>query len=80
MGGSQNLSSRWGHGVGLARERSPLEQLFLARLTRLLRMRRRFAGRVSSRDWSMKLLNWAIYSTLYDYLDVTEGAVEGQRR
>ena len=48
---------------------SNLQMFFLVRLGHLLRLRREWAGKLSSEHWRLRLLDKAIYSTYQDCLE-----------
>jgi hypothetical protein len=52
-----------------ARAHSPMQMLFLLRLTKLLRDRQEWNRRLTPDDWRLKLLNKAIYSTFCDCVE-----------
>ncbi len=52
-----------------ARPYSPVQLLFLLRLSRLLRQRQEYMNVLAPEDWRMRLLNKAIYSTYCDCLE-----------
>ena len=64
-------------GKAGARTYTPLQMLFLLRLTKLLRDRQDSSKRLSSADWRLKLLNKAIYSTFCDCVE--QGVAEDAR-
>lgn len=57
---------------------SPVQLLFLLRLTKLLRDRVEWSKRLPAADWRVKLLNKAIYSTFCDCVEQGVGD-EGRR-
>lgn len=64
-------------GKSGSRSYSPLQMLFLLRLTRLLRDRQESQKRLGPEDWRVKLLNKAIYSTFCDCVE--QGVAEDAR-
>ncbi len=60
-----------------SRSYSPLQALFLLRLTRLLRERQDWVARLTPDDWRLKLLSKAIYSTFCDCVEL--GVAEDAR-
>ncbi len=52
---------------------SPLQMLFILRLTKLLRDRYEWSKQLDSSDWRMKLLNKALYSTFCDCVETGIG-------
>ncbi len=64
-------------GKAASRSYSPLQTLFLLRLTKLLRDRQDLNKRLTPLDWRIKLLNKAIYSTFCDCVE--QGVAEDAR-
>ncbi len=64
-------------GRPASRSYSPVQVLFLLRLTRLLRDRQDWVKRLSPEDWRLKLLSKAIYSTFCDCVE--QGVAEDAR-
>jgi hypothetical protein len=56
---------------------SPVQLLFLLRLTKLLHDRQDWSKRPTADDWRLKLLNKAIYSTFCDCVEL--GVAEDAR-
>ncbi len=64
-------------GRTASRSYSPVQVLFLLRLTKLLRDRQDWVKRLSPDDWRLKLLSKAIYSTFCDCVE--QGVAEDAR-
>lgn len=56
-------------GKASGRAHSPMQLLFLMRLTKLLRDRQEWNRRLTPSDWRLRLLNKAIYSTFCDCVE-----------
>lgn len=63
--GTDFIEARQRGAPGL-RPYSPMQLLFLLRLSRLLRQREEYSRLLSPEDWRIKLFNKAIYSTFCD--------------
>ena len=66
--GTDVLEARPRGTAGL-RPYSPMQLLFLLRLSRLLRQREEYTRLLGPDDWRMKLFNKAIYSTFCDCVE-----------
>lgn len=66
--GTDFIEARQRGAAGL-RPYSPMQLLFLLRLSRLLRQREEYTRLLSPDDWRMKLFNKAIYSTFCDCVE-----------
>lgn len=58
-----------GGTTGKGRSYTPLQNFFLLRLGRLLRLKQLYSGLSGQEEWVPKLLNKAIYSTYCDCLE-----------
>ncbi len=64
-------------GKASSRSYSTLQTFFLLRLTKLLRDRQDWSGRLAPDDWRLKLQNKSIYSTFCDCVE--QGVAEDAR-
>ena len=67
------MTTKQGTGGTSVGDRSPIESLFLARLSHLIEQRGRYSELVGPEDWRSKLIARALYSSYRDLADLGLG-------